>query len=166
MSLAPLPGCRTYPDAVARRSPPQNPLATSGYRLATLRVDCPGMSKLQPALRTLTRSFSHHRALLRRDGPVCLERTLPSDLHGTARLFPIPVAGYTLATSILRMLMTLESRATTFLTFLVWAGMALAATGEEQILRTEANVMVELTFRASRSYADPFNEVTLDVIVH
>ena len=48
---------------------------------------------------------------------------------------------------------------------LVWAGMVLAATGEEQVLRTEANVMIELTFRASQAYADPFNQVTLDVIV-
>ena len=52
-----------------------------------------------------------------------------------------------------------------FFAGLVWAGMVLAASGEEQVLRTEANVMVELTFRASQAYADPFNEVTLDVIV-
>jgi hypothetical protein len=61
--------------------------------------------------------------------------------------------------------MTLKSRATTFLTFLVWAGAVLAAAGEEQVLRTEANVMIELTFSASRSYPDPFNQVTLDLIV-
>ena len=46
---------------------------------------------------------------------------------------------------------------------LLWAGVALAVTAKEPGLRTEANVMVELTFRASRGYADPFNEVTLDV---
>ena len=46
---------------------------------------------------------------------------------------------------------------------LLWAGVALAVAAKEPGLRTEANVMVELTFRANRSYADPFNEVTLDV---
>jgi hypothetical protein len=40
---------------------------------------------------------------------------------------------------------------------------ALAAIGEEPVLRTEANRMVELTLRASRIHSDPFNEVRLDV---
>jgi hypothetical protein len=31
-------------------------------------------------------------------------------------------------------------------------------------LNTEANVMVEMTFEASRAYADPFNEIILDAI--
>ena len=46
---------------------------------------------------------------------------------------------------------------------LVWAGLVLAMAAKEQGLQTEANVMVELTFRSNRSYADPFNDVTLDV---
>jgi len=46
----------------------------------------------------------------------------------------------------------------------LWAGLTLVAPAKEAVLKTEANVMVELTFTASRNYADPFNEVTLDVI--
>ena len=49
------------------------------------------------------------------------------------------------------------------LTLSCCAGVALAAIGKETILRTEANRMVELTLRASRTYGDPFNEVRLDV---
>ena len=50
------------------------------------------------------------------------------------------------------------------LTLSCCAGVALAAIeGKEPVLRTEANRMVELTLKASRTYADPFNEVTLDV---
>lgn len=48
------------------------------------------------------------------------------------------------------------------LALLLWAGEALAVAAKEQALRTQANVMVEFTLRADRSYADPFNEVTLD----
>ena len=44
--LSPLPGCMNFSCAVPRRSPPQPP-ATSGYLLATLRVDRVRMSKLQ-----------------------------------------------------------------------------------------------------------------------
>jgi Domain of unknown function (DUF5060) len=44
------------------------------------------------------------------------------------------------------------------------AALALSALGKEPVLRTEANRMVELSFRASRVYNDPFNEVTLDVV--
>jgi hypothetical protein len=50
-----------------------------------------------------------------------------------------------------------------FFTWLLWAGVVLTVAAKEQALRSEANVMVELTLRATRSYADPFNEVTLDV---
>src|SRR5258705_10931778 len=46
----------------------------------------------------------------------------------------------------------------------LWAGFALAITAKDIALKTEANVMVELTFTANRTYADPFNEVTLDAI--
>src|SRR4051812_47086564 len=35
---------------------------------------------------------------------------------------------------------------------------------EESISTTAANVMVEQTFTASRAHADPFNDVTLDVV--
>ena len=36
--------------------------------------------------------------------------------------------------------------------------------GAKHVLRTQANVMVELTFAATNTYAEPFNEVTLDVV--
>ena len=63
----------------------------------------------------------------------------------------------------LHKLVTGESGARRFLASLVWAGVVLAASGKELGLRTEASVMVEFTLRANRSYADAFNEVTLDV---
>jgi hypothetical protein len=50
-----------------------------------------------------------------------------------------------------------------FIIFL-FAFCAPAAFAKMPILQTQANVMIELTFTASRAYADPFNEVTLDVI--
>ncbi len=50
------------------------------------------------------------------------------------------------------------------LALLFWHWVVQAATGQEQVVRTEANVMVEVSFSASRSYGDPFNQVTLDVI--
>ena len=50
-----------------------------------------------------------------------------------------------------------------FFALLLWAGVAFAVAAKEQGLRTEANVMVELTFTATCAYTDPFNEVTLDV---
>jgi len=40
------PGCRTSPAPLPGGRHPKKPSATSGYRLATLRVDCPRMSKL------------------------------------------------------------------------------------------------------------------------
>jgi hypothetical protein len=46
----------------------------------------------------------------------------------------------------------------------LWAGLTLLAPGKDVGLKTEANVMVELTFKAARAYADPFNEVTLDAV--
>jgi hypothetical protein len=46
--------------------------------------------------------------------------------------------------------------------FAVATGMPGAAA--EKILRTEANVMVELTLTSTRNYPDPFNEVTLDAV--
>src|SRR5437660_1417094 len=47
---------------------------------------------------------------------------------------------------------------------LLWIALALVAPAKDVVLETEANVMVELTFTASEHYADPFNELTLDVI--
>jgi len=38
------------------------------------------------------------------------------------------------------------------------------ASAAEQVLRTEANVMVEAVFKSSLAYTDAFNQVTLDVI--
>jgi transposase len=52
---------------------------------------------------------------------------------------------------------------TLLVVLLIGAGMTLVAAAKEIALRTDANVMVELTLRAQRNYADPFNEVTLDV---
>ncbi len=46
---------------------------------------------------------------------------------------------------------------------LLWTSLLTTVAAKEQSLRTEANVMVELTLRAKGSYADPFNQVTLDV---
>ncbi|MBI3853546.1 MAG: DUF4038 domain-containing protein [Verrucomicrobia bacterium] len=48
----------------------------------------------------------------------------------------------------------------------LWTALALVATAKDIALKTEANVMVELTFTANRTYADPFSEVTLDAIFH
>jgi hypothetical protein len=48
--------------------------------------------------------------------------------------------------------------------FLLLSQMTVLTQAKEQALATEANVMVELTFNASRTYADPFNQVTLDAI--
>jgi hypothetical protein len=62
--------------------------------------------------------------------------------------------------------MTRQSSAKRIFASLVWAGLALAANGQEQVLRTEANVMTEITFTARRAYTDPFNQVTLDVLVN
>src|SRR5437763_420826 len=56
------------------------------------------------------------------------------------------------------------SHRNSLLPFLVSAGLAIGAAGAERTLQTEANVMVELAFTASRTYTDPFNDVTLDVV--
>jgi hypothetical protein len=42
----------------------------------------------------------------------------------------------------------------------LWLGVCVAASGAE----TQANVMTEITFTASRPHTDPFNGVTLDVV--
>ena len=57
-----------------------------------------------------------------------------------------------------------SSRIGSLLMLLVWTGLTLGAFGAERALKTQANVMVELTFESSRTYTDPFNAVTLDVI--
>src|SRR5436189_67601 len=57
-----------------------------------------------------------------------------------------------------------QSRHKALLVLFVGAGLGLGAAGAERILQTEANVMVEITFTANRTYADPFNKVTLDAI--
>ena len=46
---------------------------------------------------------------------------------------------------------------------LLWTSAGRAMAAKEPALGTEANVMVEITLRAKRSYTDPFNDVTLDV---
>lgn len=50
------------------------------------------------------------------------------------------------------------------LALLLWSGLIFAADAKDVVLKTEANVMVELTLTAKQTYADPFNEVTLDVV--
>ena len=50
------------------------------------------------------------------------------------------------------------------LPLLLLCGLAFAAKGAARVLETEANVMTELAFTARRAYADPFNDVTLDVV--
>jgi hypothetical protein len=46
----------------------------------------------------------------------------------------------------------------------VWTAAIASAFGAERSLKTQANVMAEMTFTATRSYTDPFNEVLLDVV--
>ena len=46
---------------------------------------------------------------------------------------------------------------------MLWTGVVLTGGAKDQVLTTEANVMVEVAFKSSRTYADPFNQVTLDV---
>jgi hypothetical protein len=48
------PRCRTSPAPLPGGRRPKKPSATSGYRLATLRVDCPRMSKLLRMVETLS----------------------------------------------------------------------------------------------------------------
>ena len=45
---------------------------------------------------------------------------------------------------------------------LVFAGISFSSAAKS--FHTEANVMVEIPFQAKRAHADPFNEVTLDVV--
>ncbi|HXP61357.1 MAG TPA: DUF4038 domain-containing protein [Dongiaceae bacterium] len=56
-----------------------------------------------------------------------------------------------------------SGKAGQFVVLALWIGAALPARAGEQALKTEANVMVEVAFKSSRTYADPFNQVTLDV---
>ena len=51
------------------------------------------------------------------------------------------------------------------LKMLLWSGLTVTIAARDVVLKTDVNVMAELTFIASRAYADPFNEVTLDAIV-
>jgi hypothetical protein len=59
--------------------------------------------------------------------------------------------------------MHLVNQARIFLAFFFSTAVMVAAAPAQQVRRTEANVMVELAFHASRTHADPFNEVTLDM---
>ncbi len=52
------------------------------------------------------------------------------------------------------------------LALVVWSGLIFTAEAKEVVSKTAANVMTELTFTAKQNYADPFNEVTLDVVFH
>src|SRR6266850_4864421 len=51
-----------------------------------------------------------------------------------------------------------------FLVVCFCGGICLAAQAKDLVLRTEANVPLELTLAAGRTYADPFNDVTLDAV--
>lgn len=59
-------------------------------------------------------------------------------------------------------------RASILVLFLFFTGLARGATPAaavpERAGTTAANVMIELTFTAARTYADPFNDVTLDAV--
>ncbi|MDQ6631854.1 MAG: DUF4038 domain-containing protein, partial [Verrucomicrobiota bacterium] len=47
---------------------------------------------------------------------------------------------------------------------LLWPGLIFTAAAKDVSLKTEANVMIEMTFRAKQNHTDPFNDVKLDVI--
>ncbi len=49
-------------------------------------------------------------------------------------------------------------------TVLLWSGLAIVASAEEVVVKTEANVMAEISFTSARKYSDPFNEVMQDVL--
>lgn len=53
-----------------------------------------------------------------------------------------------------------------FFLILAFTGITTIAVGrqKEPVVKTEANKMVEITLTATRKYADPFNEVTLDAV--
>ncbi len=51
-----------------------------------------------------------------------------------------------------------------FILFALWLALIPLAFGEARSFHTEANVMVEMTFHAQRSYPDPFNQISLDVV--
>src|SRR2546429_13165 len=57
-----------------------------------------------------------------------------------------------------------RSRLKALFAVMVWVGLGFATAGAERTIQTEANVMAEVSFTASRTHADPFNEVKLDVI--
>ena len=59
--------------------------------------------------------------------------------------------------------LTCKSVARLLFALLLWTSAEPAVAAKEPRLRTEANVMVEFTLRAQRSYTDSFNDVTLDV---
>lgn len=62
----------------------------------------------------------------------------------------------------IRMATRLNSTALLFLLCAAWAG---GAEPGELKFTTEANVMVEVTLPSKNSYSDPFNQVTLDILV-
>jgi len=49
-------------------------------------------------------------------------------------------------------------------TVLTCCALAVRVTARDLVADGQANVMVELSFTAAHDYADPFNEVTLDVV--
>lgn len=53
---------------------------------------------------------------------------------------------------------------TAALVLLLSVQLPLQAMAQDTILKTQANMLVELTFTATRSYPDPFNQVTLDAL--
>ena len=53
---------------------------------------------------------------------------------------------------------------TIILLLLLPVRLPLLAAEKDQVLKTQANMMVELTFYSSGNYTDPFNQVTLDAI--
>jgi hypothetical protein len=57
----------------------------------------------------------------------------------------------------------MKAKSERLVVLMLWIGLALPTGAKEQVLTTEANVMVEVAFKSSRTYADPFNQVTLEV---
>src|SRR5436190_738062 len=47
---------------------------------------------------------------------------------------------------------------------LLWTGLILKVSAQDRKVETQTNVMTEVEAKASRKYADPFHDVTLDVV--
>ena len=90
---------------------------------------------------------------------------MPTGISGRGRLVLVNLrTGFGTETNwrFMKTVLNLPTGRMLLLGLLLWAGLILVAPAKDTLLKTEANVMVELTFTATRTYADPFNEITLD----